>query len=230
MLEMNGKETVLYTFTGGTDGGGPQADLIRDKEGNLYGTTAYGGDPSCSPYGCGTVFKVDTSGHETVLYSFTATNGDGANPKAGLIRDAAGNLYGTTTDGGTAGCTGNGFTGCGTVFKLDINNKESILYSFTGTGGDGGNPHAGLILDAAGNLYGTTSYGGFPGAGTVFMLDPSGKETVLYSFTGRLDGGGPYGLVRDAAGNLYGTTIGGGNPKCGGGHGAGCGVVFKITP
>jgi uncharacterized repeat protein (TIGR03803 family) len=231
MLDTTGKETVLYSFTGGADGENPTASLVRDAEGNLYGTTYSGGDPSCGTYGCGTVFKLDINNNESILYSFTGAGGDGKYPYAGLIRDATGNLYGTTIDGGTAGCTGNGFTGCGTVFKLDINNKESILHSFTGRFLDGGNPQAGLIRDAAGNLYGTTLDGGSFSGGTVFMLDPSGKESILHNFSGKPDGAGPEsGVIMDAKGNLYGTTYGGGDAKCIGGHGYGCGVVFKLTP
>jgi uncharacterized repeat protein (TIGR03803 family) len=242
-LDPSGKETVLYTFTGPTNGDGanPAAGLITDSAGNLYGTTLIGGtsvnchphfddDPSLSsPSGCGTVFKLDPSGKETVLYSFTGTNGDGGNPAAGLIMDSGGNLYGTTQYGGSAGY--------GTVFKLDPSGKETVLYSFTGTNGDGAVPVAGLLMDSAGNLYGTTLYGGMTsgrcsfaspaGCGTVFKLDPSGKETVLYSFT-NTSGDGAYpvaGVIMDSAGNLYGTTKSG---EYGGS--AGYGKVFKLDP
>src|SRR5215469_4800221 len=155
--------TVLYTFTGGTDGGGPQSNLIMDAAGNLYGTTAFGGSsPNCS-FGCGTVFKLDPSGNETVLHAFTGTPGDGARPFGGLIMDAASNLYGTTQDFG--GCD----LGCGIVFKLDPSGNETVLHTFTGS--DGANPSAGLIMDAAGNLYGTTPGGGASGGcGTVFKI------------------------------------------------------------
>jgi len=147
----------------------------------------------------------------TVLYSFKG-GADGVQPYAGLLRDAAGNLYGTTYSGG-APCN------CGTVFKLDATGKETVLHSFAG--GDGQGPAAGLIRDAAGNLYGTTQYGGASGGGTVFKLDATGKETVLYSFTAGADGALPFSrLVRDAAGNLYGTTYFG--DFCN------CGTVFKL--
>jgi uncharacterized repeat protein (TIGR03803 family) len=154
------------------------------------------------------------------LYTFKGGT-DGANPSAGLIFDAAGNLYGTTAKGGVSHD--------GVVFKLTLNADgswtESVLHSFTGA--DGANPHAGLIFDAAGNLYGTTSNGGTSNAGTVFKLTPnsdgSWKESVLHSFTGA-DGASPQaGLIFDAAENLYGTTNAGGDPTCG------CGVVFKLT-
>src|SRR5271157_3461030 len=217
-------ESVLYSFQGGTDGAGPYAGLVLDAQGNVYGTTYYGGDLACSAYGCGTVFTVDTTGKETVLYSFTRVGGDGAGPYAGLVLDAQGNLYGTTYAGGNPACTLEG-PGCGTVFKVDTTGKETVLHSFTGTGGDGANPYAGLVRDAQGNLYGTTYVGG-AGYGTVFKLDTTGKETVLYSFTG-YDGSGPEaGLVLDAQGNLYGTTKYGGNLACYAPYG--CGTVFKL--
>jgi len=155
------------------------------------------------------------------MYSFTNSNGDGAGPFAGLVRDPSGNLYGTTTKGGTSSnCPG----GCGTVFEL-VNSygtrSEKVLYSFTGSGGDGGYPDAGLIIDASGNLYGTTSQGGTNDYGTVFQLVYSSStgtytENVLYSFTqSGGDGAQPLGLVMDASGNLYGTTTGGGTNDVG---------------
>jgi uncharacterized repeat protein (TIGR03803 family) len=215
-LDKTGTETVLYSFTGGTDGANPIAGLVRDTAGNLYGTTEYGGDLTCGDgYGCGTVFVVDKSGNETVLYSFTGTGGDGADPAAGLVRDSQGNLYGTTQAGGASGY--------GTVFMLDKTGTETVLYSFTGTGGDGAYPYAGLVRDSRGNLYGTTYAGGTSDSGTVFVLGKTGKETVLYSFSGAPDGAYPlYGsLLRDWKGNLYGTTEEGGV--------YGYGSVFKLA-
>ncbi|HEV2382919.1 MAG TPA: choice-of-anchor tandem repeat GloVer-containing protein [Terriglobia bacterium] len=154
-----------------------------------------------------------------VLHSFTGGT-DGSGPVGDLIRDTAGNLYGTTESGGNANCR----SGCGTIFKLDIRG-ESVLYSFTGPYTDGEGPQAGLVRDAAGNLYGTTAAGGNSGLGTVFKVDATGKETVLYNFTGTPDGSDPVdGLVRDSVGNLYGTTYGGGDYVCQ------CGTVFKIDP
>src|ERR1700690_542278 len=147
------------------------------------------------------------------LYSFGSTFTDGEQPRAALIRDNAGNLYGTTSDGG-AGNVG------GTVFKLDASGQETVLYSFCpGTDcTDGYGPEAGLIQDAAGNLYGTTVGGGANGFGTIFKVDPSGQETVLYSFCSALncaDGSNPRdGLIQDTSGNFYGTTpMGGTNNK-----------------
>lgn len=194
-------ESVLYAFTGSPDGYLPHAGLILDQAGNLYGTTAFGGEFSCGGgEGCGTVFKIDQTGLLTVLHTFNG-GADGASPYAGLIRDAAGNLYGTTYLGGPR----NG----GTVFKLDVNGNETVLHSFGIGGGVGGGyyPQAGLIRDAAGNLYGTTNIGGPAFWGTVFKVDKAGKFSLLYSFTGGADGGAPYdGLIPDTAGNLYGTT------------------------
>jgi len=214
--------TLLYTFTGGADGGDPIGGLIMDTQDNLYGTTAEGGNAAC-PHGCGTVFKLDTTGKETVLYSFTGTGKDGFFPSASLVRDAQGNLYGTTQGGGTGKY--------GTVFELDPTGNETILYNFTGAG-DGGTPRSGLVLDDRGNLYGTTDSGGNLtcdgglGCGTVFKVGPSGTETVLHSFTG-MGGDGVVpsgGLALDAQGNLYGTTEFGGEY----GSPSGYGTVFKV--
>jgi len=216
-VDSTGKETVLYSFTGATDGALPYAGLVLDAQGNLYGTTAGGGT-----YGSGTVFKLDTTGKETVLHSFTGKSGDGADPWAGLVLDARGNLYGTTELGGYSACSTTPFgRSCGTVFKVDTTGKETVLYSFTGKKGDGAVPRAGLVLDAQGNLYGTTYLRGAHNEGTVFKVDTNGKETVLYSFTGTGgDGYFPGGLVLDAQGNLYGTTY------KGGAHNKG--TVFKV--
>jgi len=219
-LDPSGHETVLYSFTGGTDGSGPTGVLVQDKSGNLYGTTIGGGVQTGSS-GFGVVYKLDPSGHETVLYSFTG-GADGAYPTGGLIRDSAGNLYGTAQYGGSFNE--------GVVFKIDTSNQEKVLYSFTGHA-DGGTPSSGLVQDPAGNLYGTTEGGGNlcqqAGCGVVFKVDTNGNETVVHSFS-YPDGAFPElaTLIRDPAGNLYGTTYGGG-PSC---VFFGCGVVFKLDP
>jgi uncharacterized repeat protein (TIGR03803 family) len=205
----SGNLKTLYAFTDGTDGGHPQAGLVLDSEGNLYGTTVEGGDLSCIYYGnpgCGTVFKVDRTGNETVLYSFT-NGADGGIPIMPLVRDAAGNLYGTSASGGDVSCSPP--YGCGTIFKVDSSGQETVLYTFPGGAGGVGSASA-LVMDSEENLY-DTAFGGTYGAGVVFELDTAGQYTTLYNFTGGTDGGSPYsGLVRDSAGNLYGTTYAGG--------------------
>jgi len=199
--------TVLYNFTGSSDGAYPYAILLRDAAGNLYGTTEVGGS------GNGVVFKVDTSGKETVLYSFTG-GADGGYPFAGVVRDKSGNLYGTTEAGGSSAL--------GTVFKVDTSGTETVLHSFAGGTTDGCYPYGGLLRDKAGNLYGTTADCGASSVGTVFKIDTSGAETVLHSFTVS-DGGYPFytSLLMDKKGNLYGVTSSGGT--------SGEGVVYKLS-
>jgi uncharacterized repeat protein (TIGR03803 family) len=220
-LSSDGRENVLYNFTNGADGGSPLGGVVRDAAGNLYGTTDFGGAACCA----GVVFKVDMSGNETVLHSFQcgpngcATCPLGCQPHAGLILDPEGNLYGTTFFGGPVDG--------GIVFKVDPLGNETLLYAFEGgyevQGGDGGNPYAGVIRDAAGNLYGTTSGGGASNQGTVYKLDAAGNETVSYSFTGGSDGGSPEAdLTADSTGHLYGTTTYGGTNSGG--------VVFQLAP
>jgi len=217
-LDPAGRETVLYSFTGGADGGHPEAGVVRDAHGTFYGTTYYGGISAgaCGdhfPAGCGVVFKLDSGGRETVLYSFTG-GADGRFPIAGVVRDSAGNLYGTTEFGGASDA--------GVVYKVDPAGTQTVLHTFTG-GADGGTPFAGVILDSAGNLYGTTVGGGTAGDGVVYKLDPAGQETVLHNFTGGDDGNTPWGgVVLDSSGNLYGATNMGGT--------ANRGVVFKVDP
>jgi uncharacterized repeat protein (TIGR03803 family) len=221
-MSPGGTETVLYTFSGGSDGGNPQSALIFDRKGNLYGTTAGGGANRD-----GTVFKLNASGKEKVLYSF-AGGSDGNLPISGLVADKSGNLFGTTNLGGSnTDCAGFGNSGCGTIYEIAADGSETVLYVFTG-GGDGGNPVGGLLLDKAGNLYGTTEVGGLSGGcgglgcGTVFKFTPNGALSTLYTFTGGSDGGQPVAdLVRDSAGNLYGTTLF---------WGEGYGVVFALAP
>jgi uncharacterized repeat protein (TIGR03803 family) len=223
--------TVLYAFEGGIDGAQPIGNLARDSQGNLYGNTYEGGSFDCQGPGCGTLFKVDARGTETILHVFLSTEPYGIIPFGGLIRDKGGNLYGTANAGGA-------FPENGTIFKLDPAGVLTVLYNFMG-GMDGSGPFAPLILDTAGNLYGTTELGGDPsckllgtflGCGTVFKLDTAGRETVLYTFKGGKGGGFPdAGLVRDATGNLYGTASLGGDLACAN-SGLGCGLVFEVTP
>jgi uncharacterized repeat protein (TIGR03803 family) len=196
----------LYSFTGSPDGAAPYGALIKDKLGNLYGTTTAGGS-----FGSGTVYKLSMSGKETVLYSFTG-GADGSEPFAGLVMDQAGNLYGTTRSGGSSDA--------GTVFELNPKTKkETVLHSFTGQP-DGATPFSGLVLDQSGSLSGATFAGGSSNDGTVYKVNIKTKqETVLYSFAGDPDGGEPvYGnLLMDKSGNLYGTTQGGGSSNRGSG-------------
>ncbi|HTK80169.1 MAG TPA: choice-of-anchor tandem repeat GloVer-containing protein [Rhizomicrobium sp.] len=225
----DGTKTVLYSFVGGSDGAFPSATLIRDAQGNLYGTTVQGGnDCHVKKGGCGTIFKIAPDGHETVLYAFKG-HGDGGLPYSSLLADAAGDLYGTTYEGGDFNAC---YKGCGTVFKLHPDGREKTLYTFHASS-DGGYPYAGLIRDGSGNLYGTTSAGGGAIAcGTIFRLTPKGSETVLYDLL-ESDGCGPAArLFADNSGNLYGTAEHGGyqgNAACGGYYPYGCGTVFRLS-
>ena len=203
------KERVVYTFADATDGGFPQGGVIADAQGNFYGTTTSGGAGHN-----GVVYELSPAAKgkgvtQSTLYAF-AGGTDGSNPQAGLVAGPDGTLYGTTYAGGTSGQ--------GIVYSItppksgSTTWKETVLWTFTG-GNDGAEPTCTLILDAAGNLFGTTDGGGTGVVGTVFELSPpvSGKhawtETVLYNFTGNNDGGEPYGRVLFGSdGDLYGTT------------------------
>jgi uncharacterized repeat protein (TIGR03803 family) len=214
---------VLHHFKGGTDGLTPLGSVIFDASGNLYETTVWGGGSSTCNSGCGTVFELvpNTNGSwsENVLYRFTG-GADGSEPAAGVIFDEAGNLYGTTNQGGDFNS--------GTVFKLSRNTNgswtESVLHSFNGT--DGNLPNAALTFDVTGNLYSTTSEGGTNNCGVVFKLTPNGDgswtESVIYELDFKacapLDS-----LVFDASGNLYGTASSGGIGK-------NAGAIFELTP
>ena len=205
-LDSSGTETVLLSFDY-SHGARPNAGLVSDKAGNLYGTTQQGGANSY-----GVVFKLAPDGTENVLHTFAGFSSDGAYPVDGLVRDAKGNLYGTTQHGGPGDN--------GTVFKVAKTGAETVLYAFAG-GSDGAWPYGSLVEDAAGNFYGTTIEGGAHSDGVVFKLS-KGTETLLHNFGGS-DGMYPVaGLVLDGSGNLYGTT------KQGGAHGAG--TVFKVAP
>jgi uncharacterized repeat protein (TIGR03803 family) len=212
-LAPDGTENVSYAFAGSPDDGQyPYGGLIRDRHGNFYGTTVAGG-----PDNDGTVFKLALDGTETVLHSFTNSEGDGSEPFGSLVADKQGNLYGTTQVGGNA-------YGMGIVFKVTPNGTETVFHTFAGAANDGTEPSAGLIIDGAGNLYGSTWAGGANGMGSVFRLSPDGRETMLYSFGGSTgDGRGPVGgVVMDKAGNLYGATYNGGAN--------GAGIVFQVAP
>jgi uncharacterized repeat protein (TIGR03803 family) len=172
-LDTSGNLTVLYSFTGGTDGALPASGLEMDSSGNLYGTAEGGGDLSCDPpAGCGVVFKIDSSGNFTDLYAFAGGANDGQFPDNALILDSNGNLYGMTYSGGDQSCPdSNGEPGCGTVFKVDSSGNETILHIFTGGISDGALPvSAPLISDGKGNLYGTTTNGGTANVGVLFAV------------------------------------------------------------
>jgi hypothetical protein len=250
-------ETTLYTFNAAPDGAVPEAGLIVDKEGNLYGTTRFGGNSGWDwGYwtGSGTAFELVKGGTkkkptytETVLYSFdtAGTLVDGVQPTASLIMDKDGNLYGTTLYGGGNNPAGN--TNAGTAFELSNNAgtwTETFLYSFCGSadGGctDGEQPAAGLTMDSKGNLYGTTQAGGGNyGKGAVFELTKTGTgytETVLYGFCQAgwpncQDGWGPEAGLILKGNRLYGTTLNGGDVSCVNVqyHQWGCGTVFELS-
>ena len=213
-------ETILHAFNG-SDGFSPNGGLIFDAAGNLYGTTTGGG-----AYSYGTVFEMKPKAGggwtETVLHSFNGNGIDGTNPYSGLVFDASGNLYGTTRSGGS--------DNAGTVFELKPTSsgtwKETVLHSFKNNGVDGSDVYGTLVLDSSGNLYGTTYRGGSYANGTVYELtrgqNGQWKEMVLHNFNSS-DGENPYaGLVLDASGNLYGTTVEGGA--------YGYGAAFELTP
>jgi uncharacterized repeat protein (TIGR03803 family) len=209
-LTTAGAETVLYSFQGvvASDGAYPVGGLLQ--VGNMiYGTTENGGK-----YDIGTVFSATLEGAETVVHSFTATNGDGATPNAGLIA-VAGTLYGTATGGG-------GYTG-GTLFKVTAAGVEKTVYPFNSRSNDGASP-TDAPLHALGSLFGTTYNGGPSSYGNIFKAQPDGSETVIYAFQGSGAGDGAYpwaGLI-DIGGTLYGTTLYGGQ--------FGYGTVFSVTP
>jgi uncharacterized repeat protein (TIGR03803 family) len=192
--------------------GSSYAGLLRDDAGNLYGTML-----TCCDHD-GEIFKIAPDNTITDLHDFNASPTDGGNPKSDLVRDASGNLYGTTEIGGSGSC------GCGVVYKMAPDGTETVLYNFLG-GSDGASPVAGLVLDASGNLYGTTPHGGGAcsdntGCGTVFRLTSGGVETVLHAFTNGSDGAYPRAsVILDKKGNLYGAA--------GGGSGT-FGDIFKI--
>ena len=223
---------IKHFDLGGPKGANPLGGLTLDPLGNFYGTTFSGGSAQM-----GLVYEMSPAPNgqamQIVLYNFSGSNGDGANPRGDLTLDAAGNLYGITQNGGEFNQ--------GTVFELSppvVQGgawTEVILYSFQGLPSDGAQPTAGMVLDTVGNLYGTTSMGGIDspacdhGCGTVFELSPPAipaeawTETVLYFFQGEPDGSTPFGgLIFDSAGNLYSTTSGGGS--------SGGGTIFEVSP
>jgi uncharacterized repeat protein (TIGR03803 family) len=254
------KEKVLYSFQGLPDGAYPAGAVVFDQAGNLYGATTYGGANDCPGITqCGIVFQLQAPAqkggtwNEHVLYVFKGVNSnDGDAPVGGVIFDQAGNLYGTTAYGGSGSCElFGGRTGCGTIYELVPPKQkngawiEKVIYNFQ-SGKDGYFPWGDLTFDSAGNLYGSTQYGGGKGTtcdafyqfcGTVFELSPprtkGGKwtEKVLHSFAGGSDGANPNGgLVLDSKGAIYGTTFYGGSTNCKTDAGVGCGTAFELKP
>jgi uncharacterized repeat protein (TIGR03803 family) len=225
-LDANGQQTILYTFTGASDGGIPIGRLLRDTAGNLYGITSLGGDPTCS---CGTVFKLAKNGTLKVLHSFKGGKDGSQNqgqPELGLVM-VNGDLYGSASFGGVSGCDGN--LGCGVIFKVTQSGNETVLHRFTGKA-DGAFPQD-LISDQAGNIYGATGASYQQGnTGTLFKVDTTGKLTTFYTFPGGADGNSPrWRLTRNASGLIHGVTqYGGDTTTCALGS-AGCGVVFTVN-
>jgi uncharacterized repeat protein (TIGR03803 family) len=210
----SGTETVLHSFGRSGDGTYPFVADLLDVKGKLYGTTPSGGAD-----GDGTLFSITPSGKEKVLYSFKGGSGDGASPYGNVI-NVNGTFYGMTYAGGSGSCTSNYSSGCGTVFSTTRSGKETMLYSFKGSG-DGGYPEAGLI-NAKSTLYGTTDFGGAENVGTVFSITPSGTETVLHSFATSGDGEHPSDDLLNVKGWLYGTAYSGGSNDYG--------AIFRQKP
>ncbi|TDU26394.1 putative repeat protein (TIGR03803 family) [Panacagrimonas perspica] len=209
-MTLAGETTVLYSFSDGTPGGTfPQAPLLQSGDGFLYGLAAYGGE-----YGCGTFFSITPQGTFTLLHAFNCKT-DGKIPVGGLVQDAEGNFYGTTSAGGKSRLSQ------GTVFKVDAQGTLTTLHTFSGA--DGGGPSASLVFGTDGFLYGTTTSGGAGNLGTVFkMTKTGGTFRVLHDFAGAADGAHPKGGLIRRDGNFFGTASGGGAHA----HG----LVFKITP
>jgi uncharacterized repeat protein (TIGR03803 family) len=199
--------TRVHSFKGGNDGAEPLAALM-ETGGNLYGTTAQGGGSGCGNSGCGTVFRVTTTGREKVLFSFGSGGASGNTPRAPLL-NVGGTLYGTTEQGGT---------GNGVIFSITRRGTENTLYTFQGGSNDGSLPFGGLI-NVNGTLYGTTAGG--EGYGTVYSVTPAGSENIVFAFHGSDGSNVEAGLI-DVKGTLYGTTFGGGANSDG--------TVYKVTP
>ena len=219
-ISQQGDQRLLFSFQGGTGRNArvPSGGPIADKGGNIFGTTLFGGNGPCQ-FGCGSVYRLDTAGTLRVLHNFNGTS-DGSKPAGPLVRDTAGNLFGVAKSGGNLNCAEFPQIGCGTVFKLS-KGVLTVLHTFQG-GADGATPQAGLLLDAAGNLFGAAAAGGNGENGLIFKISSTGTYTVLHRFTGR-DGKNPNGsLVADAAGNLFGTAQGGGTNALG--------TVFEMSP
>ncbi len=217
-ISLSGSYSNLYSFQGPTnDGANPTAPLAKGSNGDFYGTTQKGGAG-----GFGTVFKFNTNGTETNLYSFTGPTNDGYQPLTGLVRGSDGNYYGTTFFGGLTNSNNN--NGYGTVFRISPGGSYTNLYLFGTTFPDGLFP-ATMIEGSDGNFYGTTSSGGaWTNRGTVFRITPAGNESMFYSFGSQTNDGSAVnsGLIQTGDGNFYGTTIQGGSNNIG--------TIFRVSP
>jgi uncharacterized repeat protein (TIGR03803 family) len=246
--DTSGNITTLFSFSGGTDGYGPEGSLIQATDGYFYGVTRNGGDLTCEilpTSGCGTIFRIDSAGNLTTLYSFTG-GADGANPSEALLQGRDGSFYGTTLYGGNSSCSVSAYTGCGTIFKIDSKGNFTTMHEFSG-GSDGGVPYSALIQASDGAFYGTATAGGnlscsvtvsgeayptYTGCGTVFKMDSAGNVNGLYSFTGAPDDGAnpSSSLLQGSDGYFYGTTKwGGGDSSCSYTTNGGCGTVFQVS-
>ena len=218
-----GEQTLLHSFAGGANlkPKTPSGGILRDKLGNILGSTEFGGSSNC-PLGCGTIFRLNSAGKLALLHKFIGT--DGSQPFGPFVQDTAGNLYGVAQFGGDLACPDPQVAGqgCGTVFKLSKKRVLTVLHTFEG-GTDGATPQAGLFLDVAGNVFGATMRGGTSEKGTLFKISSNGTYTVLHRFAGSHEGMTPNGgLVIDEAGNLFGTAQAGGDQ--------GFGTLFRLTP
>jgi uncharacterized repeat protein (TIGR03803 family) len=223
-LSPKGEETVLFSFQGGLKVTKPQlpaGGVLLGNNGEVFGAAQFGSELACK-LGCGSLFRLDAAGTLHILHKFSG-GADGASPIGPLVQDASGNLYGVAQSGGDHNCPTHFLfpgAGCGVVFKIDSHNVLTVLHTFAGKA-DGAVPQGGLLLDAAGNLFGTTLKGGHSDNGTIFKIASDGTYTVLRRMT-KVTGVNPNGgLVADPAGNLYGTAQLGGNQNLG--------TAFELT-
>jgi uncharacterized repeat protein (TIGR03803 family) len=215
-LAPDGTITTLWSFGSSSDGQYPDAGLVQASDGNFYGTTASGGTT-----GYGTVFRMTPGGVETVLWNF-GTGMDGYAPKCTFVIGSDGNLYGTTSLGGT--------NGNGTIIKVTLAGVETVVWNFGGTV-EGFLPAPSLIIGSDGNFYGTTEGGGANAGGTLFKFTLAGTLSVVWAFGAGTDGSGPWsGVTQGTDGNFYGTTVTGGTIQSCGASNYGCGTIFRITP
>lgn len=218
----NGRMTVLHAFGIGNDGYLPRAGLLPQPDGSFVGVTVAGGGSGCESFrGCGTIFRLASDGTVSVLHAFAGGDGDGSGPTGTPVRDRAGNLYGTTVEGGHGDK--------GALYKLAPDGSESVLYFFNTAASY---PYQGLTIDKHGSVYGSVQMSNNTSAGSIFKLDAKGRESTMYKLVnGPGYGTGLPGMVRDPAGNLYGTlSVGGGNQTGDCHFAGGCGALFLLAP